>query len=309
MLHPTTAIWFAVWVGVALMVNEPALRRPLAIAAAAAAIGGAIVLVTGLMPLSLARMDERWMAAFAEKDYIFSTEWSLESWLLNLIYPVIIAIAYRARKRAGVAHPNEGGIVAGCLALVGIFLVTLPFIALRSALIVQLQISRVFWMADLLAIVYVIWAIALASPAARAPRRGRRHAGGAAQALAVVLALVAAGRGWYVLTVEHPGRPLVELDLPADDWRDVSAWLRTHTPKDAQVLADPGHAFKYGLSLRVSAERDVFLEDVKDAAIAFYDRRIALRVLERRAAWQAADVDARRRDLPRRPHPGAGLAV
>ena len=106
-----------------------------------------------------------------------------------------------------------------------------------------------------------------------------------------MLALVAVGRGWYVLTVEHPGRPLVELDLPADDWRDVSAWLRTHTPKEAQVLADPGHAFKYGISLRVSAERDVFLEDVKDAAIAFYDRRIALRVLERRAAWQAADAD------------------
>ena len=32
----------------------------------------------------------------------------------------------------------------------------------------------------------------------------------------------------------------------------------------------------------MSAERDVFLEDVKDAAIAFYDRRIALRVAERR---------------------------
>jgi hypothetical protein len=41
----------------------------------------------------------------------------------------------------------------------------------------------------------------------------------------------------------------------------------------------------------VSAERDVFLEDVKDAAIAFYDRGIALRVSERRAAWQGADAD------------------
>jgi hypothetical protein len=56
-------------------------------------------------------------------------------------------------------------------------------------------------------------------------------------------------------------------------------------------MADPGHAFKYGTTIRVSAERDVYLDDVKDAAIAFYDRRIALRVLERRAAWQAADVD------------------
>jgi hypothetical protein len=285
-LHPTTAIFFAAWVGVALMVNEPALRRPLAVAAGAAVVAGAIVLATGLMPLSFARMDERWVAAFAEKDYIFATGWTLEAWLLNLIYPVIIVVAYRARVRAGVAHPNEAGIVAGCLALIGIFLATLPLVALRSALIVQLQISRVFWMADMLAVVYVIWAIAEGTRRAVAPQRWPR-----AQALAIVLALLAVGRGWYVLTVEHAGRPLVELDLPAGEWRDVSAWLRTHTPKGAQVLADPGHAFKYGISLRVSAERDVFLEDVKDAAIAFYDRHLALRVLERRAAWQASDAD------------------
>jgi hypothetical protein len=290
-LHPTTAIFFAAWVGVALMVNEPALRRPLGIAAGAAVIGGAIVLVTGMMPLSFARMDERWMAAFADKDYIFPTAWDFEAWLLNLIYPVIIVLAYRARTRAGVARPTETGIVAGCLALIGIFLVTLPFIALRSALVVQLQISRVFWMADLLAVAYVIWAIAEGRGRAERPASATAPAW-RAQALAVVLALVAAGRGWYVLTVEHAGRPFVELDLPEDDWRDVSTWLRTHTPKDAQVLADPGHAFKYGTSLRVSAERDVFLEDVKDSAIAFYDRRIALRVLERRTAWQAADADA-----------------
>jgi hypothetical protein len=312
-LHPTTAIFFAAWVGVALLVNEPALRRPLAIAAGAAVVIGAIALASGIIPLSFARMDDQWMAAFAEKDYIFPTAWNFEAWLLNLIYPVIIVIAWRARVRAGVAHPNEAGVVAGCLALVGIFLATLPFVAMRSALIVQLQISRVFWMADLLAIAYVIWAIAalVPSPLPLSHRRGVEKkaspllwergqgergptapAAWRAQALAVVLALVAAGRGWYVLTVEHAGRPLVELDLPADDWRDVSAWLRSHTPKEAQVLADPGHAFKYGLSLRVSAERDVFLEDVKDASIAFYDRRIALRVLERRAAWHAADVDA-----------------
>ena len=71
----------------------------------------------------------------------------------------------------------------------------------------------------MLAVVYVIWAIAegtrgAATSHALAPHRR-------AQALAVVLALVAVGRGWYVLTVEHAGRPLVELDLPADDWRDV----------------------------------------------------------------------------------------
>jgi hypothetical protein len=36
--------------------------------------------------------------------------------------------------------------------------------------------------------------------------------------------------------------------------------------------------------VRVSAARDVFLEDVKDSAIAIYSRDVALRVVERAAA-------------------------
>jgi hypothetical protein len=50
------------------------------------------------------------------------------------------------------------------------------------------------------------------------------------------------------------------------------------------VLADPGHAWKYGASVRVSAGRDVLLEDVKDSAIAIYSRDVAMRYLERTAA-------------------------
>ena len=56
------------------------------------------------------------------------------------------------------------------------------------------------------------------------------------------------------------------------------------TPKNAHLLADPGHAFLYGFSLRVTAARDVFLENVKDGSIAMYDRQVAMRVAERRAA-------------------------
>jgi hypothetical protein len=47
------------------------------------------------------------------------------------------------------------------------------------------------------------------------------------------------------------------------------------------VLADPGHAWKYGTSVRVSAERDVYLEEVKDAAMAIYSREVARRIVER----------------------------
>ena len=57
-------------------------------------------------------------------------------------------------------------------------------------------------------------------------------------------------------------------------------WL-ARQPPDVHVLADPGHAWKYGTSVRVSAERDVLLEEVKDSALAIYSRDVAVRVVER----------------------------
>ena len=60
-------------------------------------------------------------------------------------------------------------------------------------------------------------------------------------------------------------------------------WL-SRQPVTTHVLADPGHSWKYGTSVRVSATRDVFLEDVKDSAIAIYSRDVAHRVVERAAA-------------------------
>jgi hypothetical protein len=58
------------------------------------------------------------------------------------------------------------------------------------------------------------------------------------------------------------------------------AWVKQQ-PGDIHLLADPGHAWRYGTSIRVSAERDVLLEDVKDSAIAIYSREVAVRYLER----------------------------
>ncbi|MGH9163242.1 MAG: hypothetical protein ACRD2X_25040, partial [Vicinamibacteraceae bacterium] len=108
-IHPTTALWFAVWVGVALAVNEARLRGPIVVAAAAAALAGALVLFSGT--LTLAPMDETWMAAFADKDYIFPTDWSVDTWALNLAYPVIVVAAFAARRRAGLARDGEAGVV------------------------------------------------------------------------------------------------------------------------------------------------------------------------------------------------------
>jgi hypothetical protein len=269
-VHTTTAIWFFVVIGVALAVEDARQRKWILAAAVAGAGFGLVLLWHGT--LSLAPMDEAWMRAFEGKDYIFPTEWPIDAWLTNLLLPTLIVCGYAWRRRAGVVAPGETGIVAGNLTLVAMFLVALPFIASHSALVAQLQVSRLFWLNDLLATVYVVWM----ATEALAPR--------GAPIVVALLALLSIGRGWYVLRVDHPGRPAVEIDLPQDDWTDASSWLRTHMPKDAHLLADPGHAWRYGLSLRVSAERDVLLEDVKDASIALYGRPIALRVTERRAA-------------------------
>lgn len=303
-LHTTTALWFSVWVGVALAVEDARLRKPIIALGVVGAVGALALFATGA--LSLTPMDGPWLQAFAGKDYIFPTQWALDTWLLNLLLPAIVLGVFLWRRRAGLLRPRETGLVCGCLALIAIFLLALPLIAARSAFVTQLQVSRLFWMSDLLATIYVVWLAteAGARGAAVASTVGRAGAaadtadgattaplsafagpfGRRAAIVALLLGLVALGRGWYVLFVEHPGRPLAEIGFPADEWTDASRWLRTHTPKDAQLLADPGHAWRYGLSLRVSAERDVLLEEVKDSAIALYGRPIATRVTERTAA-------------------------
>jgi hypothetical protein len=57
-------------------------------------------------------------------------------------------------------------------------------------------------------------------------------------------------------------------------------WI-SKTPADTHVLADPGHAWKYGSSVRAAGERDVYLEEVKDLALALYSRDVAVEALRR----------------------------
>ena len=57
-------------------------------------------------------------------------------------------------------------------------------------------------------------------------------------------------------------------------------WI-SRTPADTHVLADPGHAWKYGTSVRVAGQRDVYLEEVKDLALAQYSRDVAVEALAR----------------------------
>ena len=72
-----------------------------------------------------------------------------------------MAIAvYALRRRRGVAMPREIGLLAGRRALVAVFLVSWPLMRAGIALALQLQTSRVFWMLDFLAAMYLAWLFA-----------------------------------------------------------------------------------------------------------------------------------------------------
>ncbi len=275
LIHPTTAMWFAVLLGPALFVSMPSLRRPLAACAAIVALVASWALL-GPLRSRLAIMDDLWISAFAGKDYVFPTAWPVSTWALNLMLPALIVWMVRVRTRTATAW-MDSGMVAGATALLASFLISLPFIHWHVALAVQLQTSRVFWLLDLLATIYLTWWVVdrpSATPAATHRRRVM---------VVALLAVLTVSRGSYIVFVEHPERRLARMGLPATDWQDAMDWLRSQ-PLDTHVLADPNHAFKYSTSVRIGAERDVLLEGGKDSAMALYARDVGVRVVDRSAA-------------------------
>ena len=94
---------------------------------------------------------------------------------------------------------------------------------------------------------------------------------------------MAIGRGVYIMLVERPDRALFAVHLPNDAWHDANAWL-ARQGRTTHVLADPGHGWKFGTSVRVAGELDVLIEEVKDSAVAIYSREVATRVVDRTAA-------------------------
>lgn len=269
-VHITTALWFAVLVGAALAILDPRIRRTAWIAAGAAAAGGAWAVTVGPLRGRLIVMDPIWRQAVATKDSLFPNEWPPLAWAANLALLAIVWLAWRARVRQRLADDSERALAWGSTALVGMFLLTLPLVAAGFAVPVQFQISRVFWLVDLVATILVVGALAGSGPRT-------------ARLLAIVLIAASAGRGAYVMVVEHPERALVRVSIPPSPWLDAMHWIGRQ-PGDAHVLADPGHAWKYGTSVRVAAGHDVFLEEVKDSAIAIYSHDVAARVVERTRA-------------------------
>ena len=272
-MHPTTGLWFAIWLGVALVVHGRRDRRVWALAAAAIVAALAFSLwafTSGPLAGRFVFMDAEWLETLASKPYLFPLQWPALTWLINLGYVAIVAAAFRWRQRAGLATPRESALVAGCVTLAAVFLATLPFNAARVALAIQLQPARVFWMLDFLAVVYVVWMLA----------EGAAPAAARARAVAAVLIGLSIARGAYVMFVEFPERRIVQADVADDDWGRVMAWAR-RTDRSSGWLADPDHAARYGTSVRVAARRDVFVEAIKDGAVGMYERGVALRTRDR----------------------------
>jgi hypothetical protein len=278
-IHPTTALWFAIWAGVAAAWAEARLRVPLAAGAGLAALAGAWLLTAGPLAGRLIVMDPEWLATLETKDYLFPLGWPLHAWLINLAYAPLIVLLYRRRVAAGVTIPGETGLVAGCLTLLLIFAVALPLNALRVALVVQLQIPRIFWMLDFLATLYAVWALA----------EGARGSARRAWVTAAIIVLASATRGGYVMLVRFIDRPVAQVGIAENDWGRAMAWART-TPPQSAWAADPMHAVQYGTSLRVAGERDVLVEAVKDAAIGMYERDVAIRTRDRLAELAGYDA-------------------
>lgn len=265
-LHPTTALWFGLAVIAGAAVRHPEWRWQIGTIGVLGGLAAVWAVSVGPLAGRLVTMDALWLQVLDTKDYLFPTEWPLDAWLLNLAYPVVIWWTWRARERRGLAVQGESALVAATVALTAVFAISIPLTALDLALAVQLQITRVFWVLDFLTLASVAWWIT------RTPRL--------AIVAVALLAIAAAARGYYLLEVWQPERQLVTVDLPKTPWVDAMTWLRSQ-PADWHVLADPDHAWKYGVSVRIAAGRDTVLEGVKDSALALYSRDVAVRVAAR----------------------------
>jgi len=171
---------------------------------------------------------------------------------------------YVRRQRAGLVGERERALVLGSSALALAFAVFLILQAIHIVLSFQLQPARLFLMFDFLATVYAVWALAEGFARAR---------------LAALLILAfSVTRAVYVSV--QIDRPVIQMTIPDDDWGRVMSWARG-TERGSAWLADPMHAVRYGTSVRVAGQRDVFVEGVKDTALGIYDRAVAERTEQR----------------------------
>jgi hypothetical protein len=235
------------------------------------------MILRSVAPDRFAVMDDAWLEVLGSRRYLFTANWPLSAWIVNLAPAAAVLVIYLVRLKRGLVSAGERGVVVGAAVLLIIFFLTLPFVGARVAIAIQLQISRVLWPIEFLATVYLIWAVA------EGPWLPSRWTRMTPVLLVAVLAAASTARGIYILAVETH-RPLVRVDLPDGDWQRIATWARSSTPENAHFLIDPTDVDREGVSFRVAAGRDVFIEPSKDPSIAMYSRAIAMRVKERQAA-------------------------
>src|SRR5262245_58690599 len=126
LLHPTTAMWFGVWLSIAGWARAPRHRTAIATWAAAGGVAAGVVVAAGPLAARFVRMDADWLAAIGPKD-LFPLDWPLNVWLTNLVALPVIALAWRARRAAGLLVPGETPLVVGAFGLFAMFLCWLPF--------------------------------------------------------------------------------------------------------------------------------------------------------------------------------------
>jgi hypothetical protein len=288
LLHPTTAAFFVVFLVPAIWVTEPRARRAIGLGVTVGLVALSWLLLAGPLRESLAPMDAEWRALLESKDYLFPVrDWRAGAWLANLGTAALAIGTLAWRVSQGRSSPREAGVLAGAVVLTAGFLVTLPAVTAGSAFFVQLQISRVFWILDLLGVVSVLWLL-LERETAPASLRLRR-------VVVSLLVIAALARGLFVSFAEPRERPLVAWSLPQNDWTRIIEWAGSQ-PTRVHFVADPGHAWRFGTPLRY-AGRDVLLEEVKDTAMAIYSRESATRVIDRQAAladFATLDADGAR---------------
>lgn len=284
-IHPTTAMWWALAIASGLVLSTGKRQRLLLLLPFVALLAGPAIARSFGLPV----MDDQWVTVLENKDYLFASGWPAYAWILNLAYVPLILLIGRAKK--------DSRFTAPALALLVAFVASYALVESRVALAVQLQISRVFWLMDFFLALLVAWFLIDGA----VPAWLRKTA------IAAVL-LLAVGRGVYTLQAAGDSRSAVQINLPADDWTEAMAWLRTQ-PSDWLVLAHPDHAWLYGTSVRVAANRDVIVESVKDSAISMYDRDVAMRTADRLSALAAYDAMTTPQAVALAKRYGAAVAV
>jgi hypothetical protein len=245
------------------------MRRLVIAGTIAVLIVAAWALTNGPLQGSAIRMDDVWLQAVASKDSLFPNEWPLWAWVGNLGVFAVLVLAHRYRRSSGLATPQDTALVWGATALVAVFLITLPQSPRTVAFAVQFQVSRVFWLVDFLATVYVISAISTSQTMKVRETR------------AVVLARCSSRyRSRAALTSSSsniPERTPVRASsagrsLGRRDALGLAPTAERVRPRGSRPCLEVRHQRAGG-----SRAADVFMEDVKDSAIAMYSRDVAVR--------------------------------